>query len=150
AAARPAADPATPGASYPDLSQELATERAARVAAEKARDDLAGELALTKKAPAPAAPVHSSVAASVAAARRAWMNGMADQQAPAAPLTPEQATRRLATIGADVDVAIARKDATKAAELLEELSRLGKGGWPEVVKLARAFEEDDEDRDYAF
>ena len=123
-----------PSASFvlepPVADASFASERALRVEAEKERDALKVEIARVKSDTAPLATGRG--------------RGRFDRFT---PLPPEDAARRLLTIGADVDAALEKKDARGALALMGELSRLGRPGWPLIAKLALARYEGEDDDD---
>jgi hypothetical protein len=113
-------------------SEDLAaTERAARLAAEKERDALKAELAALKSG--------STTAAESMKGWRWGKNGWTQEpREKLAKLEGDAATKRLATIGADVDAQLAKLDAEKASDLLRELARLGRPAWPLIDRLVTA------------
>jgi hypothetical protein len=123
---RESASAAAPGVALEPVVEQ---ERAARAQVEKERDALRLELAQVKSA--------SAVAASPERRR--------DPRQRTAPPAPP--ARPLATIAAEAEDAIAKKDPERAVALLRELSRLGRPAWPLIEKLADASFDASEDDD---
>jgi hypothetical protein len=104
----------------------LGAERAARLAAEKERDDLRAELARVKSGTGPVA-------------RLIEARHPMERDEPAAP---EVAAARLHEIGPRVDEVLAKKDWEGAIKLLHELAPLGRSGWPLIDRLVNAAAEE--------
>lgn len=137
-------DPAIATAPAPGIQDppgdDATAERVARLRAEKERDTLAAELAALR----------SSTAAFTRAMGSWGEEGLARPKLE--KLSPDEAAKRLASIGADVDGALRSKDREVTNKLLRELARLGRPGWPLIEKLMTARpdvapSDDDEDED---
>jgi hypothetical protein len=136
------------------LERDLAVERAGRASERAAREEAVRQSEAAREAAQRDVAVLRERLAAADGTGAVASTGATSASAPGAERTPaapassggakseesreERAKARLRTIGPDVEAALAAKDLKKMTELLEELAKLGREGWPHVARLAVA------------